>query len=194
MFSKYFLLLFIIYLPVYVFLLFFLITKIKGYSTKSNVVSLLATAVKPWGPIFNFSTILYGLLSFAVPINLVLTLGVNTLSIFGALLLLTTGTATILVGIFPMNKSDRNHKTVNYIVFSSIIFTGLVFIPIFNLSNIFLPYMKLVNYGALGITVLHSLISHIYKRTSPVLEWSSLIGTIGWNLLLSISLFLSLRI
>jgi hypothetical protein len=119
-------------------------------------------------------------------------LGVNILSIFGAFLLLTTGIATILVGIFPVNKNVKNHEIISYFVFASVIFTGLVFVPILKFGNIFLPYMQLVNYGIIGITALLALISYIYKRTFSVLEWASFIGTIGWNFLLSMSLLLKI--
>lgn len=187
MFQRFFLIFFICYLPIYIALLFLLKTKIAGYSAKQNVVSLLATSKKPWGTIFNISTVLYGLSSFILPICLLLALGINTLSVFGAILLLVTGIATILVGFFPMNIS-KYHELVSYLVFSSVIFTGIVFIPIYNLGNTFPPYMRLVNYGVIGITILLALSSYINKKTVSLLEWSSLIGTIGWNFLLAISL------
>lgn len=185
-------LLFILYLPVYVFVLLLLKTKIKGYSARLNVVSLLATAKKPWGVVFNFSTILYGLLSFVLPVSLTLALGVSVLSVFGAFLLTLTGIATILVGIFPMNKKGKHHEIVSYLVFSSVIITGLAFIPIFNLNHIFPQYMKLVNIGVIGVTTLLAFFSYANKQTSSVLEWTSLIGTIVWNFLLAVSLFLAI--
>jgi hypothetical membrane protein len=122
--QKLFLVLFICYLPVYLALLFYLKTKIQGYNMRAHMVSYLATSPEPWRSIFNASTILYGGLSFVIPISMGTILGSDRPVALGAAALLATGTATVLVGFFPMDRKLKLHKMAGFFAFCSVLLTG----------------------------------------------------------------------
>jgi len=191
MYLKFFLMLFAGYLPAYMILVFFLKTKIKKYTMRSHVVSLLATGRKPWGMVFNTTTALYGLLSIILPISVIWILGINIFTILGALSLLTVGWATILVGIFPMDKKAQTHELVSRISFVSVLLVGLIFLWIFN-SNNFMLIIKILNILIVIVTILLCINAAVKKRTNPVLEWLSFMGTIIWNFLLAVSFLIML--
>lgn len=182
-----FLLAFIVYLPFYLALLFFLKSKISGYRIHTHVVSLLATSRPPWSTIFNGSTILYGTLSLALPISIFKILEVNTYNMLGVIFLISTAISTAMVGIFPMHRKKKEHSVVSYLVFSSVVLTGLVFIPVFQQNIIFSQYNQIMNYLVIGLTTFLVLNALFYKKANSLLEWLTLIGTIVWNILLSAS-------
>jgi len=121
---KYLLILFISYLPIYLAILIYLRTKIEGYTMRAHMVSFLATSCEPWRSIFNVSTILYGALSFAVPISLKTMNAADSWVSLGTASLLSAGTATILVGCFPMDRRLHIHNAVGFMAFFSALFTG----------------------------------------------------------------------
>ena len=137
--EKYFLILFICYLPVYLALVFYLRTKINGYSMRAHMVSYLATSDEPWRSIFNASTILYGGLSIVVPISLNMLPGQDRLVTLGAAPLLATGLATILVGFFPMDRKLKIHNAVGFFAFLSALFAGFAFLFLFSQGLLYSP-------------------------------------------------------
>ena len=189
MILKLILFVFICYLPVYLLLLFILKTKVRGYKINAHVVSLLATSDKPWKQIFNISTILYGLVSFVLPVTLLTLFGINTLNLIGAFFLVMTGLATTLVGVFPMDGIVKIHEWVSYFVFSSTTVTGVVFVLIFHNIAVFPELMTSLTYIVICLALLLGLNSLFRKKTSSFFEWTTLIGTILWNFALSVSLF-----
>jgi hypothetical membrane protein len=183
-----FLVLFAGYLPVYLGLLFFLRTKIDGYRFRTHVVSRLATAEKPWSSLFNGSTTAYGLLSLSVPVGIVARLGMNTTDIVGSLFLVSTGVATALVGVFPMDKRSRAHLAASILGFACVVLTGVTFAIIFRETGVFSPVVQAVNYLVLGLTLLLAAGVSVRRTGSSLLEWSAVVGTIAWNFAMSVSL------
>jgi hypothetical protein len=186
------LLIFAGYLPVYLVLVFYLQTKIKNYSLHADTVCFLATAKKPWGPIFNASTFLYGLLSLALPVGVITLLGISTLTIMGAFFVGLTGVATMLVGLFPLIKYTKTHEYISYLAFLNVFLTAATFIYIFSRFNFFSPAMKLLSYWVIGTVVPLGLVKVYGKKTNSLLEWLAFIGTIAWNFGLSVSLFIKI--
>jgi len=179
--------LFIIYLVIYTCILIILKSKIKGYSIHKHVVSLLGVEKSPFGSIFNLSTIIYGLLSFSMISPLLNQYGNNPLVILGIISLISTGVATILVGIFPMNI-PRAHKFVSYYVFSSVLVTGIIFTPIFITYGLS-KFMIWLSIWTILSTFLLSMVALVEKRTNSFLEWSNLFYTILWNFSFAYMLF-----
>ncbi len=190
--EKYFLILFICYLPVYLALVFYLRTRINGYSMCAHMVSYLATSDEPWRSIFNASTILYGGLSIIVPISLNRMLGEERLVTLGAASLLATGVATILVGFFPMDRKLKIHNAVGFFAFFSALLAGFSFLSIFNQGPLYSPLMAGVNYAMVGITLLLGISLLLRGQVSPLLEWMAFLCTIAWNFLLATMLLFRL--
>lgn len=182
---KYLLVLYMCYLPLYLALVFFLRTKIQGYSMRAHMVSYLATSDEPWRSIFNASTIAYGGLSLVVPMSLNTISRANNLVTLGAASMLAAGTATILVGFFPMDRKLRIHNIVGFLAFFSVLLTGFVFFTIFNQGLLFSPLMELINIAVIGTTFLLGISLLIRRQVSSLLEWMAFICTIAWNFLLA---------
>jgi hypothetical protein len=182
---KYLLILFICYLPLYLALLIYLRTKIEGYSMRAHMVSFLATSSEPWRSLFNAATILYGALSFAVPISLKTLVEANSWVGLGAASLLSAGTATVLVGFFPMDRRLKVHNAVGFMAFFSALFAGLVFFILFSQGRLFSPLMELVNFAVLVTTVLLGLSLLFHRKESSLLEWIAFLCTLAWNFLLA---------
>jgi hypothetical protein len=191
--QKYILILYICYLPVYLGLLFYLKTKVQGYSMRAHMVSYLATSAEPWRSIFNVSTILYGALSFVVPFTLNMMLGTDRLVALGAVSLLAAGTATILVGFFPMDRRLQIHNIIGFFAFFSVLLTGVVFSAIFYRGILFSPLMELINLAVLGTTMLLGLSLLFRRQESSFLEWVAMLFTITWNFLLAVLLLTQIR-
>lgn len=185
---KVLLILFICYLPVYLALIFYLRSKIQGYSMRAHMVSYLATSDEPWRSIFNASTIVYGGLSVVVPITMKTMLGADALVALGAASLLGAGTATVLVGFFPMDRKLKAHNIVGFFAFFSALLTGIVFTAIFNHGLLFSPLMEFFNLVVIGTTLLLGLSLLFRRRESSLLEWILFICTIAWNFQLAIIL------
>lgn len=186
--QKYFLFLFIGYLPFYLALLLFLKTKIQGYTIRSHMVSYLATSNEPWRSIFNSSTILYGTLSLVLPLTLHDMLGNNRLVALGAAFLLATGAATILVGFFPMDRRIKVHNAVGFLAFFCALLTGIVFFDIFYQGLLFFPLMQAINLAVIGTAIGLGLSLLVRRQISSLLEWILFICTIAWNFLLALTL------
>jgi len=182
---KYLLILFIFYLPIYLALLIYLRTKIEGYTMRAHMVSFLATSCEPWRSVFNISTILYGVLSFALPISLRTMATANSWVSLGTASLLTAGTATVLVGFFPMDRRLQVHNAVGFLAFFSALFTGIVFFVLFSQGRLFSPLMELVNSAVIGATVLLGLSLLFHRQESSLLEWIAFLCTVAWNFLLA---------
>ena len=191
--QKYFLILFIGYLPLYLVLLMYLKTKIQGYSMRDHMVSYLATSNEPWRSIFNASTVLYGGLSLIVPITLDKMLGTDRLVALGAVSLLAAGTSTVLIGFFPMDRKLKIHNIIGVFAFLSVLLTGVVFSAIFYRGVIFSPLMELINLVVIGTTVLLGISLLLRRQESSFLEWLSVLFTIGWNFLLAVLLLLQIH-
>jgi hypothetical membrane protein len=191
--EKYFLILFICYLPVYLALVFYLRTKINGYSMRAHMVSYLATSDEPWRSIFNVSTILYGGLSFVVPISLNMMLGQDHPVTLGAASLLATGLATILVGFFPMDRKLKIHNAVGFFAFFSALLAGFSFLSIFNHGLLYSPLMEGINIAVIGITLLLGISLLLRRQESSFLEWIAFLCTIAWNFLLATLLLIQMR-
>lgn len=189
---KTFLFIFAGYLPVYLILVFYLQTKIKGYTTLSDTVCFLATAKKPWGPTFNVSTFLYGLLSLALPVGVITLFGINILTVLGAIFVGLTGFATMLVGMFPMSKEFKTHTYISYLAFLNVFLTAFTFIFIFNQNGSFSPVMNFLCYWVIGTVIPLGLAEFYGKKAKPLLEWLAFIGTIAWNFGLAVSLFIKI--
>ncbi len=185
MHEKYLLILFICYLPVYLALVFYLKTKINGYSMRAHMVSYLATSDEPWRSIFNASMILYGGLSLVVPISLNMMLGQDRPVTLGAASLLATGLATILVGFFPMDRKLKIHNAVGFFAFFSALFAGFSFLSIFNQGLLYSPLMEGINFAVIGITLLLGISLLLRRQESSLLEWMAFLCTIAWNFLLA---------
>jgi hypothetical membrane protein len=183
--QKYFLILFICYLPVYLVLVFYLRTKIEGYSMRAHMVSYLAHSAEPWRSIFNASTILYGGLSLIVPITLNATLGQDRPVELGAAALLGTGMATILVGFFPMDRRLKIHNAVGFFAFFSALLAGFVFLSIFSHGLLYSPLMEAIDVAVVGVTLLLGISLLLRRRESSLLEWTAFLCTIAWNFLLA---------
>lgn len=182
---KYLLILFICYLPVYLALVFYLRSKIQGYTIRAHMVSYLATSEEPWRSIFNASTILYGGLSFVVPFTLNRLPGADTLVGLGAVTLLAAGVATVLVGFFPMDRKLKIHNVVGFFAFFSALLTGVVFMVIFDQGLLFSPLMELINFAVVGTTLLLGLSLLLRRQESSLLEWLSFVSIVAWNFLLA---------
>ena len=191
--QKYFLLLFIFYLPVYLVGVFYLRSKIQGYSMRAHMVSYLAHSAEPWRSIFNTATILYGGLSIVVPVSLNNLLGTGHPVSLGAASLLATGTATILVGFFPMDRRLKVHNLVAFFAFFSALFTGFVFQSIFNHGLLHSSLMEGVNVLVIGVTLLLGISLLLRRQESSLLEWIAFVCTIAWNFLLAILLLTHLH-
>jgi hypothetical membrane protein len=183
--QKYFLILFICYLPLYLALVFYLRTKIQGYSMRAHMVSFLATSAEPWRSVFNTSTILYGGLSFVVPVTLNNNFGSDRPVEWGAAALLATGAATVLVGLFPMDRRLKIHNLVGFFAFFSALFAGLAFLSIFKQGLLYSPLMETINIVVIGITLLLGISLLLRRPESSFLEWIAFLGTIAWNFLLA---------
>jgi len=186
--QKYFLILFICYLPVYVVLVLYLKTKIQGYSMHAHMVSYLATSAEPWRSIFNVSTIPYGALSFSLPASLKMMLGTDGLAALGATSLMGAGAATVLVGFFPMDRRIKIHNAAGVFAFFSALLTGIVFTMIFYQGMLFSPLMELLNFVVTGTTLLLGISLLLRRQNSSLLEWLAFLCTIAWNFLLSVLL------
>jgi hypothetical protein len=191
--QKYFLILFIGYLPLYLVLLMYLKTKIHGYSMRDHMVSYLATSNEPWRSIFNASTVLYGGLSLIVPITLNKMLGTDRLVALGAASLLAAGTSTVLIGFFPMDRKLKIHNLIGFFAFLSVLLTGVVFSAIFYQGILFSPLMELINLVVIGTTVLLGISLLLRRQESSFLEWLSVLFTIGWNFLLAVLLLIQIH-
>lgn len=191
--EKYFLILFIFYLPVYLALVFYLRTKIEGYSMRAHMVSYLANSEEPWRSIFNASTILYGGLSFVVPCSLNALFGQERPVALGAGSLLATGFATVLVGFFPMDRKLKIHNVVGFLAFFSALFAGFAFLSIFNQGLLYSPLMEAINFAVIGTTLLLGLSLLLHKKVSSLLEWIAFLFTIAWNFLLATLLLLNMH-
>jgi len=191
--QKYFLILFISYLPLYLVLLMYLKTKIQGYSMRDHMVSYLATSHEPWRSIFNASTVLYGGLSLIIPITLNTMLGTDRLVVLGAVSLLAAGTSTVLIGFFPMDRKLKIHNIIGFFAFLSVLLTGVVFSAIFYQGILFSPLMELINLVVVGTTVLLGISLLLRRQESSFLEWLSVLFTIGWNFLLAVLLLIQIH-
>lgn len=191
--QKYFLILFIGYLPLYLILLMYLKTKIQGYSMRDHMVSYLATSNEPWRSIFNASTVLYGGLSLIIPITLNTMLGTDRLVALGAAALLAAGTSTVLIGFFPMDRKLKIHNIIGVFAFLSVLLTGVVFSAIFYRGILFSPVMELINLIVVGTTVLLGISLLLRRQESSFLEWLSVLFTIGWNFLLAVLLLFQIH-
>jgi len=185
---KYFLILFICYLPVYLALVFYLRTKIQGYNMHAHMVSYLSHSAEPWRSVFNVSTILYGVLSFALPVSLNIMLGTNQLVALGSASLIGAGAATVLVGFFPMDRRIRIHNIAGFTAFLSALVTGIVFSAIFHQGMLFFPPMQFVNLAVVTTMMLLGFSLLLRKQNSSFIEWLAFLCTIAWNLLLSVLL------
>jgi len=186
--QRYFLILFICYLPVYLAVVFYLRTKIQGYSMRAHMVSFLATSAEPWRSIFNTATILYGGLSVVVPISLYKLLGAGHSAELGSASLLATGTATVLVGFFPMDRRLTVHNMVACLAFFSALFAGLVFQSIFNHGLLHSSLMEGINAVVIATTLLLGISLLLRRQESSLLEWIAFLCTIAWNFILAIQL------
>jgi hypothetical protein len=186
--EKYLLILFICYLPVYLTMLFYLKTKKEGYTMRAHMVSYLATCDEPWRSVFNVSTVLYGGLSLIVPFTLNNMLGSNRLVTLGAASLLGAGTATVLIGFFPMDRKLKIHNVIGFFAFLSVLMTSIVFALIFYRGLLFSPFMELINVAVIGITFLLGISLLLRRQESSLLEWIAVLFTIAWNFLLAVSL------
>jgi hypothetical membrane protein len=191
--EKYFLILFICYLPVYLTLVFYLRTKIEGYSMRAHMVSYLATSAEPWRSMFNASTILYGGLSLVVPISLNRIVGQGHPVTLGAAALMATGTATILVGFFPMDRRLKVHNTVGFFAFFSALFAGFVFLSIFSHGILYSPLMEGIDVAVIGVTLLLGMSLLLRRQESSLLEWMAFLCTIAWNFLLGSLLLMQMH-
>ena len=187
-FLKYFLILFICYLPAYLVLLFYLKRRYQGYTIHVHMVSYLATSDEPWRSVFNISTIAYGALSLVLPAAIYSMPGEDLLSSLGATFLLGTGAATILVGFFPMDRKLKIHNAVGFLAFLSALLTGIVFSMIFRQSLFFSSVLIFINFAVLLLAVLLVLSLLFRPQNSSLLEWILMICTIAWNFMLSTSL------
>jgi hypothetical protein len=152
------------------------------------MVSYLATSAEPWRTVFNGSTILYGVLSFALPASLYMRLGTNHQVALGTASLLVAGAATVLVGFFPMDRRIKVHNAVGFFAFFSAMLTGIVFFAIFYQGMLFSPLMELINLAVIGTTLLLGISLLVNKKISTFLEWMAFICTIAWNFLLAVLL------
>lgn len=186
--QKYFLLLFICYLPVYLAVVFYLRTKIEGYSMRAHMVSYLAHSAEPWRSIFNVSTSLYGGLSIVVPVSLHNLAGADQTVGLGASTLLATGTATILVGFFPMDRRLKIHNMVGFFAFFSALLAGFVFLSIFREGFLYSPVMEGINFAVIGTTLLLGFSLLLRRQVSSLLEWIAFLCTLAWNFNLAVML------
>ena len=191
--QRYFLILFICYLPVYLCVVFYLRTKIQGYSMRVHMVSFLATSDEPWRSIFNTATILYGGLSVVVPISLDNLPGKGNSVSLGSAALLATGTATILVGFFPMDRRLKVHNMVACLAFFSALFAGIVFQSIFMHGFLHSALMEGINVVVIATTLLLGISLLLRRQESSLLEWIAFLCTIAWNFLLAIQLLTQMR-
>ncbi len=191
--QKYFLILFICYLPVYLAIVFYLRTKIQGYSMRAHMVSVLATSAEPWRSVFNATTILYGGLSIVVPFTLHSLLGTSRPGELGAAALLATGTATVLVGFFPMDRRLKVHNAVGFFAFFSALFAGFIFLSIFDQGLLYSPLMEGLDIAVIGITLLLGISLLFRRQASNLLEWIAFICTIAWNFLLATLLLMQIH-
>ncbi len=183
--QKYFLILFICYLPIYLAVVFYLRTKIEGYSMRAHMVSYLAHSAEPWRSIFNAGTVLYGGLSIVVPITLRNLFGTGQPVELGTASLLAAGTATVLIGFFPMDRRLNVHNGIAFFAFLSALFTGLAFQSMFNHGLLRSSLMEGVNAVVIGITVLLGLSFLVRRQDSSLLEWIAFVCTVAWNFLLA---------
>ena len=191
--QKYFLILFIFYLPAYLAVVLYLRSKIEGYSMRAHMVSYLAHSSEPWRSVFNVSTMLYGGLSIVVPITLYTLVGPNLPFELGIASLLATGTATILIGLFPMDRRLKVHNIIAFFAFLSALFAGLVFQFIFNQGLLHSSLMEGVNVVMIGITFLLGMSLLFRRQESSLLEWIAFSCTIAWNFLLATLLLLQMH-
>jgi hypothetical membrane protein len=186
-----YLIVFIIYIPIYLVVLILIGSKNLHYSAHKSVISNLASTEKPWGNIFNIFTSLYGLLSLILPYSLIYKYSFNLPNLLGALVLITIGIGTFLIGFFPVEQNRVKHRKISNFIFAIVIVTGLTFASIFNQFEYFPNTMRLVNIGVLIIGTIFVLITLIRRQANSMLEWSTLIGTFIWNISLSLSLLRS---
>lgn len=187
-YEKYFLILFICYLPLYLSLLLYLRTKIQGYTVRQHMVSVLATSNEPWRSMFNVSTILYGLLSFVLPYSLYSIRDAESVVTRGVMTLLAAGTATILIGFFPMDRRFKVHNVIGFLAFLSVLFTGGVFFTIFSQGMLFSPLLEVINLAVFLTTFLLGISLLFRPQHSSLLEWIAFLCALAWNFLLAATL------
>jgi len=191
-YEKYFLILFICYLPLYLALLLYLRTKIRGYTVRQHMVSVLATSEEPWRSMFNVSTILYGALSFVLPFSLYSIHRSDLVVTRGVATLLGAGIATILIGFFPMDRQFKVHNIIGFLAFLSVLFTGGVFFTIFSQGMLFSPLMELINFAVFVTTFLLGISLLFRPEHSSLLEWVAFLCALAWNFLLASLLLIKL--
>lgn len=189
MLLTFFLKIFALYLLLYFVLIIYL--KKRSKSHRDGTVSNLASSKKPWGTIFNISTLLYGLLSLSLPIAIVKLLGINLLTAVGSTFVGLTAIATILVGLFPTNKFPKKHDLVGMFSFANVFLTALVFIFIVNRYEVFPNFLIYICWWVMG-SILPLAFASKKNPSYSFFEWLTFIGTIVWNFSLALVLLINL--
>lgn len=180
------------YLAFYFVLVIYLQSKIKKYSVRKDTVCYLATAKRPWGSVFNISTLFYGLLSLSLPVAIIKLLGANLLTVVGSTFVGLTGLATILVGLFPMNKVPKPHTYISVLAYLNVFLTATTFVFIFNRYGYFPPFMKYICYWVIVAIIPLALTAARRYKIYSFFEWIAFIGTIVWNFSLAVALLINL--
>ncbi len=171
--------LFLIYQPIFLYILLKLKRRVRNYKINTHVVSILGAQDFPYRLYFNLSLMIYGFLGLGVPL-VVENMDIN-IHFIGIVALYLCCIGTILVGIFPMDIHKNLHLFATGVVFIGIFLTGIVFLPIvFNLLNlnfIFSIFNVIIVFlvGSLFFTFVSN------RRYHSFFEWYAVLGAILWN-------------
>lgn len=176
---------FLVYLPIFGLILFYLTKVNKKYSIDRNSVSSLAKLEYPFNYIFNLSVGLYGALSLGSVVKFVTNFN-SLLSISVFFFYICVGIGTLLVGVFPMNENSRMHKIVSVFLFYSLLILGVLSTLLFLLNSMF-AIISLISAVVLIFTLILIWKTRDMNDESKYskFEWIVFIGTIIWNFLFS---------
>lgn len=115
---------YIVYIPVFLFILIFVETNYKGYSAYTNWVSDLGNRKSPYRKLFGFSVAAFGFLSLFFIRKFIFLLPLTGFSYIGVGFLLLTS-ISCMSAAFVTRCKPKLHKAVSYIVFAGILGASL---------------------------------------------------------------------
>lgn len=175
------LILFLTYQPFIVAILLMLKNRIKGYTIRHDVISILGAQKFPYGFYFNTAIIVYGLLALSLPLAEYSILENTLLNKIAIIALINCCTALIFAGIFPMHTKKVLHLASSYFVFGGIFAVAVTHALIFY-KGVF-SYSTLIGYSLIVSTVILVLFfTYLNKKLAHSLpEWLSISFAIIWN-------------
>lgn len=210
------LMIFLIYLPVFLVMLFFAIRRYKGYSFTSLWMSNLGDTRYESSKLFNSAFLFYGILSLFFVYGLSTILPDIFISTIAISCLYLCSFSTIAASLIPMNKNlVVHHKFSNMVFMSVTAFYVLLMYPIFvshAIPRYFLVFNTFVIILSVALVVsfrrlvkkegnIPTTLFEIRKteksfmmRNAVVQEWIFFLAVFVWNLVTSLTVLKNLYI